>query len=659
MRIFNSCSMSVLALGGALFLPQNSAHAGGSMSGSVWDISYGDCVTWNSDSLAAGLQFVDPDTGSAAYGWNELTYSSQPWQQVSVEYDDANSSFFYEANDGEGTCDFTVDSEGYSTTESLAVWTVGDLTLTKYEYVRHTVTSRSEDMSTIYDYGLGLLTWFEVWNTGGPDLTNVRLTWGVDVEPDWTMDGTTSSTNDVLDYDGDGTDDWVSSYGSSGMTVGLSPCDPALVDIGFSNRDTDADATLSDSAGISGAGSLHHRWSAATLGSLEAESFGFLVGVGSDPDITSYYTVNGAAGLLGADYCSECNVDGDGFTASGCGGNDCDDNDASVYPYAAEIDQDGIDQNCDGYDGGVDTDGDGLDDDDEANTYGTDPSSADTDGDGIDDGDEVSAGLEPTEADSDADGLDDGSEIAAGTDPLDDDSDDDGLLDGDEVDRGSDPLDPDTDGDNLSDGDEVLIYGTDPVDADSDDDGLEDGQEIEDTQTDPNDTDTDGDGLTDGQEVSDTKTDPNDADSDDDNLSDGEEIFTTNTDPNDNDSDDDGLSDGEETASTQTDPNDADSDDDGLTDGEEVQDHETDPNDSDSDDGGVPDGEEVDNGTDPNDGSDDSANSDTAGGGGDTGLDGDPSKDEGSCGGCSSQSRSPQRGWIVFGLLLGLLRRRK
>ena len=37
----------------------------------------------------------------------------------------------------------------------------------------------------------------------------------------------------------------------------------------------------------------------------------------------------------------------------------------------------------------IDTDGDDLRDDDEINTYGTDPNSPDTDGDGINDGDEV------------------------------------------------------------------------------------------------------------------------------------------------------------------------------------------------------------------------------------------------------------------------------
>ncbi|MDP6361559.1 MAG: MopE-related protein, partial [Planctomycetota bacterium] len=51
-------------------------------------------------------------------------------------------------------------------------------------------------------------------------------------------------------------------------------------------------------------------------------------------------------------------LDGDGFG----GGNDCDDNDASIYLGAAEISDDGIDQDCNGFDlltCYVDADGDG------------------------------------------------------------------------------------------------------------------------------------------------------------------------------------------------------------------------------------------------------------------------------------------------------------
>jgi hypothetical protein len=135
----------------------------------------------------------------------------------------------------------------------------------------------------------------------------------------------------------------------------------------------------------------------------------------------------------------------------------------------------------------ADTDGDGLIDDDETNTYGTDPLIPDTDEDGLSDGDEVNI---------------------HGADPLNPDTDSDGLSDGDEVDvYNTDPLVADTDGDGLSDGDEVSVHGTDPLNRDSDADGFSDGDEVTIHNTDPLNPDTDGDGSSDGDEVS-AGTDP-------------------------------------------------------------------------------------------------------------------------------------------------------
>lgn len=49
--------------------------------------------------------------------------------------------------------------------------------------------------------------------------------------------------------------------------------------------------------------------------------------------------------------CNDCpDADGDSFLDESCGGNDCDDTDASIYIGAAEVCGDGIDQNCDGSD---------------------------------------------------------------------------------------------------------------------------------------------------------------------------------------------------------------------------------------------------------------------------------------------------------------------
>ena len=58
--------------------------------------------------------------------------------------------------------------------------------------------------------------------------------------------------------------------------------------------------------------------------------------------------------------CSD--ADGDGHASDSCGGDDCDDSEASVYPGAADP-CDGVDQNCDGTDGVPEIPDNGVDDD--------------------------------------------------------------------------------------------------------------------------------------------------------------------------------------------------------------------------------------------------------------------------------------------------------
>ena len=109
---------------------------------------------------------------------------------------------------------------------------------------------------------------------------------------------------------------------------------------------------------------------------------------------------------------------------------DCNDNNSSINPSAAEL-LDGVDNNCrDGIDEdfiGQDSDEDGLLDLFEFNNLTTDPFDSDSDSDGLIDGYEF---------------------INLSTNPLDDDSDNDGLLDGEEVlETFTDPLSPDLDED--------------------------------------------------------------------------------------------------------------------------------------------------------------------------------------------------------------------
>lgn len=91
-----------------------------------------------------------------------------------------------------------------------------------------------------------------------------------------------------------------------------------------------------------------------------------------------------------------------------------------------------------------DSDDDGLLDEDEINTYGTNPESEDTDSDGLDDFGEVMLyNTNPLFPDTDGDGLTDGEEAYTHfTDPLNADTDGDGVSDGDEVGAGTDPSMP-------------------------------------------------------------------------------------------------------------------------------------------------------------------------------------------------------------------------
>ena len=73
-----------------------------SPTGSYYDVNYGDCGTWNDDTNGEGFLMYDPYTSGSAFGWNELTYSSSPWQQVTIEYDQGSSSYFYDGSKAGG-----------------------------------------------------------------------------------------------------------------------------------------------------------------------------------------------------------------------------------------------------------------------------------------------------------------------------------------------------------------------------------------------------------------------------------------------------------------------------------------------------------------------------------------------------------------------------
>ena len=193
-----------------------------------------------------------------------------------------------------------------------------------------------------------------------------------------------------------------------------------------------------------------------------------------------------------------CDVDGDGFDseATACGGDDCDDDDAAVNTAAIEVFYDGVDGDCDGW-SDYDQDFDGYDsdahggedcDDENADIY---PGAEEL----IDGLDNDCDGYIETD-DRDGDGLTDLEEWGIGSDPEDPDTDGDGLSDGEEVGDVSAPTDSDADG----------VY--DLLDDDDDGDGLLTAQELSEDDQDPDgdgvvnhlDLDSDGDGKLDEEE---------------------------------------------------------------------------------------------------------------------------------------------------------------
>lgn len=116
---------------------------------------------------------------------------------------------------------------------------------------------------------------------------------------------------------------------------------------------------------------------------------------------------------------------------------------------------------------GQDSDNDGLPDEEETDTYGTDPNNPDSDGDELLDGQEVDLGTDPLNSDTDADQMPDGFEVTYGLAPLENDAaldlDNDLLSNLEEYLQGTLPNDPDTDNDGFLDGEDVNPLVSDAV----------------------------------------------------------------------------------------------------------------------------------------------------------------------------------------------------
>jgi uncharacterized protein (TIGR03382 family) len=333
------------------------AQASQVISGSAVRIGYNSYGTWNNSSTSQGFQ---------AYlggSWVDFTYPGTPYHRVSVEFDDGGTATTgYSISSG--STSFSVSGEADvsrgTTVGSSYSWTAGNLGIRKVE---------TWDTS-----GSLVRVVLQLTNNGASDITNLRVFYGTDPDQDYAGYGNYSTLNDTLDTDGDGTADWVQSVGpSSGYTLGFTGCETGALELGHYSgwgSDTDADTALTDNAAASGDIGMGVRWSGVdTLAPGDTTLAVFLVSVGSDAT-TALATVTGGRDTA----CEEvCDSDGDGVASDTCGGDDCDDSDASVYTGAPDAWYDGVDSDCAGNDD-YDADGDG---DRTPEGFGTDCDDAD------------------------------------------------------------------------------------------------------------------------------------------------------------------------------------------------------------------------------------------------------------------------------------------
>ncbi len=367
--------------------------------------------------------------------------------------------------------------------------------------------------------------------------------------------GTTDSSKDSWDTDGDGVSDLIeaSSYWYSGT-------DPAKWD--------------SDGDGLSDGQEL-----AAGSSSTSQDTDGD--GLGDYREVSGWEITLNFSGMIFREHVHSSPIlkdtDGDGLS-------DYQEYLLGLNPRSSDTDGDGIPDSKERVAPdtvhGPDTDGDGLPDYIEVRGWNvtyrdssgvhtvhvtSDPEVVDTDGDGVSDYGEYMADTNPRSPDTDGDSLRDGAEMHNGTSPLSSDTDHDGLSDSGELVYGTSPFLNDTDGDGLTDYNETVL-GTDPLSRDTDGDGLSDYFEVQDGLN-PMSMDTDGDGLSDSTELADG-TSPLMWDTDDDSLGDGVELLLGSN-PLSNDTDMDGITDGREMV-LGTNVTSSDTDGDGLEDGFEL-----------------------------------------------------------------------------------------
>ena len=299
-----------------------SAHADQLIAGDHLRIHYDSTGTWNDQTVGGGLQVDHEGT------WLDWAWPGYPWHNIAIGY----------TLDGEEQACYANSNTSSTTFESV---TEADASTAAYAVSRYTYACDGVTLTQTEGWGMDTRV-VRVAYAVSPEspLQDFRLGFVLDPDPEYAVDGTYDSVNDVEDTDGDGFDDLVTSLSPSrGWVLAFGACDPENSQLGHvtgwsyevDQRITDDDGTLADHA-------MAIEMAPGTVTS-DTELVFLTLAADSLPEVE-------AAWAKAQALCLGCDADGDGWTSALCGGDDCDDASAAAHPGATETWYDAIDEDC-------------------------------------------------------------------------------------------------------------------------------------------------------------------------------------------------------------------------------------------------------------------------------------------------------------------------
>lgn len=321
----------------ALILAAPESHAQQTISGDHIAIDYNSDGLWvdssadtDGDGFAdgGGLRVRSSSTGT----FQNVTYPGTPWQQTSIHY---------KKNSGGAATVYSGNETGASwTTTSESDISTSTIKGSEYEFTAGVLDVVQTDKWLVK--GKVIQMNYAVTNSGTKTAYDVMVVHGMDVDVDYDTYADFDTYNDSVDTDSDGTLDYVKSEGEqSGWTVSYGICDATLQEVGHSSWSTSPTVAFVDDGDVAADRQMHIRHKAGNLAAGASIEFSFVLVFDTSPaNAEKLYTTNvGTA-------CG-CDSDGDGFDAISCGGSDCNDADASIYPGAPEY-CNSVDDDCNG-----------------------------------------------------------------------------------------------------------------------------------------------------------------------------------------------------------------------------------------------------------------------------------------------------------------------